>query len=396
MSSRRNLFITALQLRRGDSIIEFQSAAVIYYLVRSGSLFIMDDARNSSSLGEEFKAFIRLFLKEHGEDPASFEMNAIPADGSRRRFWRIITGSSELTYVAMINDPVDGLARRENFAYLMIGRHLHGKGLPLPRIHVSHMEKGWFIMEDFGTVNLQHMAASAADRVPIYERIAELLFHFQIEGAKGFSPSWTCQTERYDTFVMRRYESEYFRDAFLCNYLGLKKEWPELEWPFTYLAEKASLADPRFFLHRDFQSRNIMVMKNRIGVLDWQGARLGPLAYDLASLLIDPYTKLSDEERGRVFRRYVELMGETFPDEVERFKVYYPYLALQRNLQILGAFSFLTQIRKKAHFRAYIAPALNTLNQLLLELKDERLSPLTDLALSLELADASRDAMQAG
>jgi aminoglycoside/choline kinase family phosphotransferase len=343
----------------------------------------MENAQDFNSPGGEFKDFVRLVLKELGEDPEAFDLRAIPSDGSGRSFWRIVTRSSDSTHIAMINEPVNDLARRENFAYLMIGNHLHGKGLPLPRIHASHMERGWFIMEDFGSVSLQAIAVSLVDRVPLYEKVADLLFHLQTEGAKGFSSSWTCQTEKYDAFVMRRYESDYFKEAFLCNYLGLKKEWPELESPFNHLAEKASLAESHFFLHRDFQSRNIMVMGNRIGVLDWQGARLGPLGYDLASLLIDPYTKLSVEEKARIYRRYMELIQEAFPEKAESFNAYYPYLALQRNLQILGAFSFLTQVRKKSNFRAYVGPALSTLCHLLLGFKDERLSPLRDLALSL-------------
>ena len=343
----------------------------------------MGDPRNSSSPREEFKAFVRLFLKERGEDPAGFNLVAIPADGSRRSFYRILPRSSEFTFVAMVNEPVDPSAGRENFAYLMIGQHLCGKNLPLPQIHVSSMEKGWFIMEDFGTTSLQDAVATGEDRIPLYERVVEALFRLQIEGSRGFSPSWTSQTEKYDAFVMRRYEADYFREAFLRNYLGLRKEWSELESPFTYLAETASLAESRFFLHRDFQSRNIMVMKDRVGVLDWQGGRLGPLAYDLASLVIDPYARLSEEERGKIYRMYLDRLEDVFPEKVEPFCRYFPYLALQRNLQILGAFSFLSQVRKKIQFRAYIAPALTTLRRLLLDLEDERLLPLRDLALSL-------------
>ena len=77
-------------------------------------------------------------------------------------------------------------------------------------------------------------------------------------------------------------------------------------------------------------------------------------------------------------------MEEAFPEKVESFNVCFPYLALQRNLQILGAFSFLSKVRMKIHFQAYIAPALITLRLLLVELKDKELSPLRDLVLSLE------------
>ena len=95
----------------------------------------------------------------------------------------------------------------------------------------------------------------------------------------------------------------FFRVAFLCRYLGLKRKWPELERPFNHLAEMASSAEGNFFIHRDFQSRNILVSQGRIGVIDWQGGRLGPLEYDLASLLIDPYVSIPHPVRDKIFQR---------------------------------------------------------------------------------------------
>jgi aminoglycoside/choline kinase family phosphotransferase len=345
---------------------------------------MLGSVQNSTSPGDQFLAFIGEFLKDLGFGSDAFEWHPIPADGSQRRFFRIVPSFADRTFIAMKNEPADNPIRCENSAYLLIGRHLREKGLPLPQIHAHHLDEGWFIMEDFGDNNLQQVASREKDRVSLYKKVVEILIPLQIRGSRGFNPAWTCQTKTYDAFVMRRYEADYFRDAFLCSYLGIKKGWPELEDPFNHLAEKASLAEKEFFLHRDFQSRNIMVFQGRIGVLDWQGGRLGPLAYDLSSLLIDPYTNLSEEEKGGIYRYYVELLKDELPGKVDSFTRSFPYLALQRNLQILGAFSFLTQVRKKTHFKAYIAPALSTLRRLLLDLNEAELYPLTNLVLSLD------------
>jgi aminoglycoside/choline kinase family phosphotransferase len=182
---------------------------------------------------------------------------------------------------------------------------------------------------------------------------------------------------------MRVYEANYFRDAFLRRYLRLKADWPELDVPFEHLIEMASAADGRYYLHRDFQSRNIMVSDDGMAVIDWQGGRLGPLAYDLASLLIDPYTALSNEERDRIFECYLRLVQSLDRNAAELLKKTYPYLAIQRNLQILGAFSFLTRVRGKTYFEAYIPPALNSLQRLLDELQDPKLLSLLHLVRSL-------------
>jgi len=287
----------------------------------------------------------------------------------------------------MQNAPATEFLRRENLAYLKIGGHLFQKGLPVPEIYRYDLVNGWFIMEDLGDENLQACASQNTDKVPVYKKVVEILFRFQIEGSRGFDTSWTCQTERYDRFVMRRYEADYFTDAFLSNYLGLQKDWSPLEAPFDYLAETASKADNRFFLHRDFQSRNIMVSQEKIGIIDWQGGRLGPLAYDLASLLIDPYTALSPSQRDQIFNHYLRLLGDHEPAWVSSFETYFPYLAIQRNLQILGAFAFLTKVKGKTYFRDYISPALGSLSTLLTTLQDHRLSPLTDLLETLNIDD---------
>jgi aminoglycoside/choline kinase family phosphotransferase len=265
----------------------------------------------------------------------------------------------------------------------MIGRHLFAKGLPIPEIHRYDLEKGWFILRDCGDRNLQDLVRHSRDRIPVYEKVVEILFRLQIEGSQGFDPAWCCQTGRYDQRVMRAYEANYFRDAFLRKYLRLKADWPELEVPFEHLIEVASAADGRYYLHRDFQSRNIMVSDDGMAVIDWQGGRLGPLAYDLASLLIDPYTRLSDEERNRIFECYLRLVQSRDRKAAESVERYHPYLAIQRNLQILGAFSFLTRVRGKTYFEVYIPPALKSLQHLLDELQDPKLSPLLRLVRSL-------------
>jgi aminoglycoside/choline kinase family phosphotransferase len=279
----------------------------------------------------------------------------------------------------MANPPNDDASRRENFAYLMIGKHLHQKGVPVPGIYTNDLKHGWFVMEDMGSTSLQDVVSSNKRHLPIYEELLEHLLRLQIAGTHNFDPAWCNQTERYDRHVMIKYEANYFRDAFLHLYLGLKREWPELEVPFNHLAETASRADSSFLLHRDFQSRNIMISDGKIGIIDWQGARLGPLGYDLASLLIDPYIDLPHQDKNAIFEHYLLLIKEHNATWIESFKRHYPYLAIQRNLQILGAFSYLTKTMEKPYFETYIPAALRTLNDLLYEVNDPELSPLSDL-----------------
>jgi len=327
----------------------------------------------------ELHAFFSGFIKDIGFPADSIELRSIPSDGSQRLLWRILLDQHDVSFVGMENPPRDDYSKRENFAYLMIGRYLFENGLPIPEIHHVDLDKGRFILEDFGDTNLQTAALAPETRDSLYEDVVEILFRLQTSGVEGFDTGWCCQTKRYDQVVMRRHESDYFRDAFLHKYLGLKMNWPELKAPFDHLAETASNAANDFFLHRDFQSRNIMVTKdNKIGIIDWQGGRLGPLEYDLASLLIDPYTQLSMNEMDHVYHHYLLRLDKHSSGSVDHFKRSYPYLAIQRNLQILGAFSYLSKVQNKPFFEAYIPPALKSLQYLLDDLNDPELSPLSD------------------
>jgi aminoglycoside/choline kinase family phosphotransferase len=322
---------------------------------------------------------LKVFFKKVCPHETNVQVEPLAGDGSLRVFWRVRGKISSKTFVAMSNPPLNEDRLRENRAYLMIGKHLRQKGVLLPEIHDWDLDSGFFVMEDLGDRSLQDVAALETDPVPVYTRLVEQLIRFQIDGFQDFDPEWCCQTPRYDRRVMRRYESDYFRKAFLRGYLGIDKPFRELEKAFDFLAEKAGAADTHFLMHRDFQSRNIMVSNEKIGFIDWQGSRLGPLAYDLASLLIDPYTDLTRHQKQQIYDHYVEQLKDENLEWAASVERNYPYLALQRNLQILGAFGFLTRVRKKQWFEQYIPSAVSSLCALLEMQQDAHLKPLKSL-----------------
>ncbi len=344
----------------------------------------------NDSMDQPFRQFILAFLEERRPGHQGAAIDPLPGDGSHRLFWRI--GASQgKSFIAMANPPVSADRKRENNAYLMIGRHLHQKKIPLPMIHQYDLDEGWFIMEDLGPVNLQERVLLENAPLPLYESVLTGLFRLQTLGSKGFNPAWCAQTERYDQTVMLNYESHYFRDAFLKGFLNYEGPFERLETAFVHLAEKASRASSRFFMHRDFQSRNIMIHGEKIGFIDWQGGRYGPLGYDLASLLLDPYVRLPEPLKQEIYEIYLGILKENHLNLVAPFQRDYPYLAIQRNLQILGAFSFLSRVMKKKQFAAYIPHALWTLKRLVRRAGDKGLNPLLEILLRVELPDNLSD-----
>jgi aminoglycoside/choline kinase family phosphotransferase len=108
-----------------------------------------------------------------------------------------------------------------------------------------------------------------------------------------------------------------------------------------------------------------MIKDGRVRIIDFHGGRIGPLAYDLASLLIDPYLALSSSLQLEIKNVYLEELQNYIPYNRSQFEREYILLSLQRNLQILGAFAFLSRQREKDFFTQFIPPALQTLNTLL-------------------------------
>ena len=147
----------------------------------------------------------------------------------------------------------------------------------------------------------------------LYRQALEVLVQLQIAGTQGFSPEWCFDTPFYDASLVRQRECHYFVQAFLQGYLGLETTPEELTEDFELLLQRALHPEQRFFLHRDFQSRNLMVHHNRLWLIDFQGARLGPLQYDLAALLLDPYVNLPFTTQEILLTEYLGLLQEHLP-----------------------------------------------------------------------------------
>ena len=336
------------------------------------------------------KYFIESFLRESGLPENNFTLSILAGDGSARSFQRLKPKDKNLTFIFMENPPENDFLIKENLAYLMIGTHMLVKGMPLPKILKHDLNSGYFILEDMGDRTLQDEILNSTDRIKIYENVIETLLKLQIDGRQGFDTKWCCQTPVYDTSLMREKEAWYFRDSFLIDYAQIKINPATLDKSFEYIISMAEKANSNYLLHRDFQSRNIMCRNKGIAILDWQGARLGPLAYDLASLVFDPYVDLPEKEKRHLIDVYTSLLKDIDPDACESFKRYFFYIAVMRILQALGAYSFLSIKQGKSYFEKYIPVALKTLKALLEEIPNRKLLPLIDIIKGIEFYNTEK------
>ncbi|MFW5906662.1 MAG: aminoglycoside phosphotransferase family protein [Desulfobia sp.] len=297
------------------------------------------------------------------------DLTIIKGDGSDRIFYRIRLAEGD-TPAVIAAFPGSKAAKdlSEARAGCLIGKHLYGQGVPVPETLACDGDHGVLLLEDCGDLNLHQVVSqnpSPRDIDRLYYRTIDGLILLQIEGRKGFDRSFCWDSVRYDMDLMLEKESGYFLSAFCHDYLGIIPDDPGIFVEFQKLARRASRLPNNYLLHRDFQSRNLLVQKDEVRIIDFQGARFGPLGYDIASLLIDPYVGLTREQEDRYLEYYISEVEAGTAVNRDEFREGYYLLTLQRSLQILGAFAYLSQIKKKEFFQAYINPALDKLNQLL-------------------------------
>jgi aminoglycoside/choline kinase family phosphotransferase len=262
----------------------------------------------------------------------------------------------------MVSHPLGRRGRpSENDSFFYIARHLQKKGLSVPHIFAFDRRRGCFLLEDFGDLALASHIRTFSETTQIvdcYKHILERLVDIQIKGAQGFETRYCYDTPLFNSRFTWERESQYFLRAFWKGYLG-KGDPPEgVEKELRRIAGEVDQEKKRCFLYRDFQSRNIMVQGDRFGFIDFQGGRLGPPQYDLASLLIDPYVDLPGEIQEELLEYYLRIFSRQTIIKPRQFKKNYEWLAFQRNLQILGAYGFLSRVKGKTYFEEYIPSAL--------------------------------------
>ena len=270
-------------------------------------------------------------------------------------------------------------------AFIRIGAHLFSKGIPVPRILNYDKLSGMVIMEDLGDMHLASYIKtlqSTTELIKLYQSVIEQIIRFSSLGQEGFDTAWTCQTATYSKELILEKECRYFMEAYINGYLNLGLSFASFEDEFIYIADQALINGKMGLMHRDCQSKNIMLNKNRPFFIDFQAARIGPLQYDLASLLIDPYANLNKKIQKELLEYTIEqlkLDGIT----ARGFGKSYRFCSLSRNLQILGAFSFLSQTKQKKWFEQYIPLAVRSLKNIIKGLDTEAMPKLAELVQNL-------------
>ena len=296
-----------------------------------------------------------LFSDSIGLPISGFEK--IPQSGSDRTYFRINSGNR--SFIATHGKNV-----KENDTFIYFSKHFRSAGCPVPEILAVNADKLIYIQEDFGDVSLLNTLEEQGfnnDVYALFQSALANLAHLQINGDKNLDYT-TCITSR--EFGKQAILSDllYFKYYFLDT-LQAPYDKEKLLDEFDELSNFLSSTDYRYFMFRDFQSRNVMIKDGKVHFIDYQGGMKGALQYDVASLLWQARAELPDEWKNSLLEYYIDRAEENLSATIDRpsFIARYNGYVLIRLLQVLGAYGFRGLFERKAHFLTSIPLALKNL-----------------------------------
>lgn len=278
----------------------------------------------------------------------------IGTGGSDRQYYRIKKGKG--TEILMQCSPDDPDFQR----HIEYSRFFKKHSIPVPELLYIEPEKKRAKFEDLGDISLYSYLKCPREPEEIEEIYKKAIDILILMHTKVTEHGAECPLliKRVFDYKHLRWETNYFMERFIKGIVNINVEnLSALNDEFHKLAIKVDFF-PKTVIHRDFQSQNIIITKGKhLHVLDYQSARIGPPAYDVVSLLFDPYHRLDDDMRERLLDYYVSKIQHSYP----QFKKTLLPCRLQRHMQALGAYGFLGKVKGKRYFLKHIPEGLRLL-----------------------------------
>ncbi len=327
---------------------------------------------------------LQLFAQWAGEPCA--ECLAIGAGGSSRRYFRLLGATKHC--VGAVADDI-----RENEAFFAFSRHFHNKGINVPELYAVADDRRHYLQQDLGDQTLYGLLLDKkrqgggfdTQMLSLYKQALTDLASIQQAGADiDFSVAYPRPAFDRRSIL---WDLNYFKYYFLkLKHIPFDEEL--LENDFLRLADRLLAADCNYFLYRDFQGRNIMLVLPTthyqlptLYYIDYQGGRRGAAQYDVASLLYSAKSDLPEPIRAELLNHYLHVRNIKGAARRQWLDDFWLYLLI-RILQTLGAYGYRGLYERKPYFIESIPPALANLRALV-ENHPDILSPLPELARAL-------------
>jgi len=292
---------------------------------------------------------------------------------SMRSYWRV--GAPPASFVVMVlpddRKPEEATAGEAPAVdpFVDVQRYLRGIGVRVPEIHVFLEREGLMVLEDLGDEMLETRLKAGAAPEPLYEVAVDRLATLRAAAERAPDPSCVAFRRRFER-ELYRWELDHFREWLLEAFKGgslRPAEREVVESAFDGIAG-ALAAEPVGLTHRDYQSRNLMVLPGgEQAVIDFQDALLGPRQYDLVALLRDSYVELPGDFVLRMVRRYLDRLAAEGGPRLEPgpFLATFDLLTVQRKLKDAGRFVFIDRVKGNPGFLPSIPASLRYVREAL-------------------------------
>lgn len=320
-----------------------------------------DDREIGEILSAHFRAPVRVT-----------RVTELAGDASTRRYFRVqMAPGAPFPSLVMMRYP-DEVSPGRELPFVNVHRYLRKAGVPVPEIHLAVPESNLLFLEDAGDTMLEGVVRSARSTeeiLPLYERCLEILVRIQWEGTRALDADAIPSRLAFDVAKFA-WEIDFFFKNAVRKYGGIalsEKEERSIEDLFLpFLSELAEL--PRVLAHRDYHSRNIMVIPaggpgatTDFRILDFQDARMGNIYYDLCSLLRDSYVTLPEKAVGELayaYRHCLPSRARKWAGSPDAFSYLLDVSALQRNIKAIGTFGNQAYAMGKTFYLRFIPPTV--------------------------------------
>lgn len=301
------------------------------------------------------QAVSQLYKKWSGQEPDSIDL--LPESGSERRYFRL-KGKGH----SVIGTFGENIRENETFQYFT--EHFHKKGLPVPQFLALAEDKRSYLQSDLGDSSLLSELEKEGETSTVYQlfqQTVQSLARLQVQADEGLDYTRCLTNQEFGKQAILAdllYFKYYFLDALRKPY-----DKQKLIDDFDALSNYLTHTEYKYFLFRDFQSRNVLVHGQKVWFIDYQGGMKGAPQYDLASLLWQAKANLSEAWKEKLLSDYLDALDREIGKPVNRtvFGSQYNGYVLIRLLQVLGAYGFRGLFERKAHFLTSIPLALSNL-----------------------------------
>ncbi len=286
----------------------------------------------------------------------------LAGDASERNYFRLISENGLSKILVIYKEPFN----YKELSFVNVTELLHQFSIPSPAILGHADDLGILILEDLGDLTFQNhlKGISPAKHINWYRKAIDIIVILQQQQDEKTTADYIPYRLAFDTEKLES-ELNFFIKYFIETHRGVsisERTKSAIQKEFNVMATTIAM-EPRLLCHRDFHSRNLMVRGERLYLIDFQDARMGPETYDLASLLRDSYMDLSEKLFSDAIAYFLSQKGGG--RDPKKFRQHFDLVAMQRNLKALGTFGYQVSERHNPIYLQYIPRTLRYVRQTL-------------------------------